>query len=277
MALAASLAACSPSRNYVDPRGPRYAGSFAHAPAVGLRVVTFNLRFAREIDRTEELFRKNDHLRNASVIALQEMDAPGTEKLARALGYDYVYYPSALHPQTSRDFGNAVLSRWPIVGDHKLLLPHLSGLRRMLRTVAVADLRLPDGLLRVYSVHLATPVELTPQARVEQALAIAEDARAFPGAVVVAGDFNNRDLVSRVFDNAGFVWLSRDLGRTLRFFCWDHLFARGLVSALPSERGIVVDNNGASDHLPVWVELPVRWKGAADAGGRGPGAEGGGT
>jgi endonuclease/exonuclease/phosphatase family metal-dependent hydrolase len=263
VALAAAVAACSPARNYVDPRGPRYSGSYARGRATALKVVTFNIRFAREIDRTEELFEKNEHLRDASVIALQEMDAPGTEKLARALGYDYVYYPSALHPQTSRDFGNAVLSRWPIVADHKLILPHLSGLRRMLRTVAVADLQLPAGLLRVYSVHLATPMELTPQARVEQAVAIAEDARPFPGAVVVAGDFNNRDLVSRVFENAGFLWASRDLGRTLRFFCWDHVFTRGLVSTVPSERGIAVDNNGASDHLPVWVELPVRAQGAA--------------
>src|SRR5262245_61890875 len=117
MALAASLAACSPARNYVDPRGPRYTGSFARAPATGLLVVTFNVRFAQQIDRTEELFRKDDHLRGATVVALQEMDAPGTERLARELGYDYVYYPSALHPQTSRDFGNAVLSRWPIVSD----------------------------------------------------------------------------------------------------------------------------------------------------------------
>jgi endonuclease/exonuclease/phosphatase family metal-dependent hydrolase len=261
--LVSSLAACTPARNYGDPQGPRYAGSFAHETPVGLKVVTFNLRFARRIDRTEELFLKNDHLRDASVIALQEMDAPGTERLARALGYDYVYYPSALHPQTGRDFGNAVLSRWPIEADHKVILPHLSGLRRMLRTVAAADLRLPDGLLRVYSVHLATPAELTPQARVDQALAIAEDARLFPGAVIVAGDFNNRDLVGRVFENAGFVWASRDLGRTLRFFCWDHVFARGLVSSMPSRRGIVVDNNGASDHLPVWIDLPPRWGGAA--------------
>ena len=135
------------------------------------------------------------------------MDAPGTETLARELGYDYVYYPSALHPRTHRDFGNAVLSRWPIQSDHKLVLPHLSGLRRMARAVTAADLRLPAGLVRVYSVHLATPAELLPQARVDQALAIAEDARGFPGAVIVAGDFNNRDLVVRVFENADFTWI----------------------------------------------------------------------
>jgi endonuclease/exonuclease/phosphatase family metal-dependent hydrolase len=115
--------------------------------------------------------------------------------------------------------------------------------------------RTPDRSLRVYSVHLGTPAEVMPQARVDQALAIAEDARRGPEAVIVAGDFNNRDLVGRVFENAGFAWLSLDLGRTLRFFCWDHVFTRGLSPPIPSSRGIVADNNGASDHLPVWAEL----------------------
>jgi endonuclease/exonuclease/phosphatase family metal-dependent hydrolase len=243
--------------NYPDPEGPRYSGAYARERATGLKVVTFNIRFARRIDRALELFRKADHLHGADVIALQEMDAPGTETLARVLGYDYVYYPSALHPKTHRDFGNAVLSRWPIQSDHKRVLPHLSGLRRMARAVTAADLRLPGGLVRVYSAHLATPAELLPQGRVDQALAIAEDARGFRGPVIVAGDFNNRDLVVRVLENAGFTWVTRDLGATLRFFCWDHVFARGLDGPPPRGRGIVADNNGASDHLPVWVDLPL--------------------
>jgi endonuclease/exonuclease/phosphatase (EEP) superfamily protein YafD len=100
---------------------------------------------------------------------------------------------------------------------------------------------------------------------VDQALAIVEDARSAPGAVIVAGDFNNRDLVGRVFENAEFVWVSRDLGHTLRFFCWDHVFARGLGAPPESRRGIVVDNNGASDHLPVWAELVLPPAGGAPA------------
>jgi endonuclease/exonuclease/phosphatase (EEP) superfamily protein YafD len=35
----------------------------------------------------------------------------------------------------------------------------------------------------------------------------------------------------------------------------DHVFARGLAVAGHASRGIVADNNAASDHLPVWVEL----------------------
>jgi endonuclease/exonuclease/phosphatase family metal-dependent hydrolase len=224
-------------------------------------VVTFNIRFAREIDRATELFLKDPRLRDATVIALQEMDHAGTETLARALGYDYVYYPAAVHPRTGHEFGNAVLSRATITADRKLILPHKSGLNGMQRAAVAADLALAQGPVRVYSVHLGTPAEMTPAARVDQAQAIVEDATSFPGAVVVAGDFNNRDLVSRVFGNAGFVWVSRDLGGTLSFLSWDHVFARGLAAPIPAGRGIVADNNGASDHLPVWAELPHFWPG----------------
>jgi len=264
---AAALAGCTPAVNYTDPRGPRYAGSFARPrPTSGLKVVTFNIRFAREIERAEELFQRNERLRDADVIALQEMDEGGTDNLARALGYDYVYYPAAFHPTAGHDFGNAILSRAPIEADHKLILPHRSGLRGLQRVAVAADLRRDGAPLRVYSVHLGTPAEVTPQARADQARAIVEDAKAAPGAVIVAGDFNSRDLVGRVFQNAGFVWVSRDLGHTLRFFCWDHVFARGLEAPAASGRGIVVDNNGASDHLPVWAELLVPPHGEAKAG-----------
>jgi endonuclease/exonuclease/phosphatase family metal-dependent hydrolase len=258
VALAASGAGCRPALNYTDAGGPRYAGAFARPhPTPVFKVVTFNIRFAREIERAEELFQTNERLRDAQVIALQEMDAAGTENLARALGYDYVYYPAVFHPTAGHDFGNAILSRLPIEADHKLILPHGSGLRGMQRVAVAADLRLGDARLRVYSVHLGTPAEVMPQSRVDQALAIVADARSAPGPVIVAGDFNNRDLVGRVFENADFQWVSRDLGHTLRFFCWDHVFVRGLGPPPDSGRGIVIDNNGASDHLPVWAELVV--------------------
>ena len=39
--------------------------------------------------------------------------------------------------------------------------------------------------------------------------------------------------------------------------CWDHVFARGLEAPPPRGRGVVADNNGASDHLLVWVDLPL--------------------
>ncbi len=73
--------------------------------------------------------------------------------------------------------------------------------------------------------------------------------------MVIAGDFNSRDVVGDVFGGAGFQWVTRDAGHTISFFSWDHVFVRGLTLKAPPRKGIVLNNNGASDHLPVWAEL----------------------
>src|SRR4029450_10026861 len=113
----------------------RYAGRYSRpGSGLALRVVTFNLKFAREVDRAIELFQRDPELSQADVVALQEMDAPGVDRLAQALGYDYVYYPAAFHPTPGKDFGNAILVRGRILADHKLMLPYPSrsrGLRRI--------------------------------------------------------------------------------------------------------------------------------------------------
>src|SRR6185436_18131400 len=111
--------------NYLEPEGPRYAGGpspMSAAPPRGdgsLRVVTFNVEYAKRIPEAIAALRA-DGLRGADVIALQEMDAPGTAAIAEALGMNYVYYPASRHPKTGRDFGNAILSPWPIEASRKV-------------------------------------------------------------------------------------------------------------------------------------------------------------
>ena len=248
--------ACSNALNYADPAGPRYEGRFAGADAdPALRIVTFNIKFSREIDRAIELFQKNHDLQNPDIIALQEMNNAGVDRIARALGMSYVYYPAAFHPQGSGDFGNALLVKGTIESDHKLILPHTSRIRHMLREAVVADVVVDGIRLRAYSVHLETPFQISASDRRDQARAILQDAARYPGPVVIAGDFNSRDVVGDVFGGAGFQWVTRDAGHTISFFSWDHVFVRGLTLKAPPRKGIVLNNNGASDHLPVWAEL----------------------
>ena len=248
--------ACSSALNYADPSGPRYAGHFSGIDAdPALRIVTFNIKFSREIDRAIELLQKNHDLRNPDIIALQEMNNAGVDRIARALGMNYVYYPSAFHPTASGDFGNALLVKGTIEADHKILLPHLSRFQHLARAVVAADVVVDGIRLRAYSVHLATPFEISGSERRDQALAIVEDAARYPGPVVIAGDFNSRGLVGDVFGRAGFQWVTRDAGHTISFFSWDHIFVRGLALKAPPRKGIVLNNNGASDHLPVWAEM----------------------
>jgi endonuclease/exonuclease/phosphatase family metal-dependent hydrolase len=255
LTLAAALLAsgCASTRNY-GPDGPRFAGTF-RVPDVdpAFRVGSFNIRFSREIDKAIALFQKHAELGQADVIALQEMREDGVDRIARALGFDYVYYPSSQHP-SSGNFGNAVLSRWPILEDRKIELPHLSRWRKQRRTACVAVIDVNGVRVRVYSVHLETPFGISGGQRRDQARAILDDAAASTDPVIVAGDFNSR-WIGGAFEDAGYRWVTKDAGGTIRWFAWDHVFTRGLPVPEKPRGAIVRDTEGASDHRPVWADL----------------------
>jgi endonuclease/exonuclease/phosphatase family metal-dependent hydrolase len=244
--------------NYQSPFGPRYAGMAVPAAptvpgsgALGIRVVTFNVEFARHVDRAITLLRSSAALRGADVITLQEMDAPGARRIAEALSMSYVYYPASVAPETGRDFGNAILSRWPIVADAKIVLPHLARFRRSERIATAATILVGGAPLRVYSVHLETPVQLGPGSRRDQARAVLADADAY-ARVVVGGDMNSRGI-GKQFRAAGFLWPTEHNPRTHLIFNWDHIFFKGLGPADGMTSGVVRDTVGASDHRPVWA------------------------
>lgn len=248
---------CARARNYPDPGGPRYAGSFAAAPAPeAIRVVTFNVKFARRVAAAARLLRDDPRLAGADLVLLQEMDAAGSECIARALLANFVYYPAVRHPADGKDFGNAILSRWPIEDDRKLVLPHLSRTRGGQRIAVAATVRVRGEAVRVYSVHLETPGALSGPRRRAQAAAVRADALAGGHRrVVIAGDFNARGLVGEVFAGDGFTWLTREVGRTISRFSWDHVVVRGLRPKDCASVAAVGNDSGASDHRPVVVDL----------------------
>lgn len=249
------LGGCTAKLNYSDPLTPRYAGiPPANAPAYHdtdtLRVVTFNIEFAYQVDSAIAVLTGEAALQNADVVLLQEMDEISTARVAQALGMWHVYYPATLHPRTKRDMGNAVLSRWPIIDDAKILLPHVSRLRRTQRAATAASIQVGDDVVRVYSAHLGTPVDVSPAARRNQLRAVLEDARKYER-VIIGGDMNNK-AVGRVAQQSGYAWPTRDGPRTVLLGRWDHIFMRGL-NAPAGATGTVPDSRGASDHLPVWA------------------------
>ena len=242
-------------RNYSDPDGPRYAGGAA--PATGtadvISLVTFNIKFAARIDKAIELLRLAVPLRDPDVLLLQEMDAPGTERIAAALGLAYVYYPNTVHPIARKDFGCAILSRWPIADDRKILLPHVARLRRVQRAAVAATISVGARRLRVYNVHLATMVDNGPKQRRAQLDAVLDDAAAWPGAVI-AGDFNS-PRVPLVAARRGFRWPTRRIGPTNAIWALDHVLLKGVDLETPTSFGSVRDTVGASDHKPVWARI----------------------
>lgn len=266
LVLAIAGVSCRAVLNYQSPLGPRYAGLPASAPdaapAAGtraLRVVTYNVQWGRHVDRAIHVLKTRAPLPDADIVVLQEMDAEGTRRIAEALGMGWVYYPAAVHPKRGSDFGNAILSRWPIVADEKLMLPHVGGLRHAQRIAAAATVLVGPIAIRVYSAHLGTPSDIRPSKRRDQARAIVADAAAYPR-VIVAGDMNSHGIGKEFVAN-GFHWPTEHNGFTTAFFNWDHVFLRGFA-APPDDRkvtGIVRDTLGTSDHDPVWAVATLRY------------------
>jgi len=224
-----------------------------------LRVVSFNIKLADRIGPAIEVLR-SDSLRDADVISLQEMDETGTERIARELHLNYVYYPGSIHPTRNRYFGPAILSRWPIERSWKLNLPYEAPGRKQRRNATAAVVNVRGERVWVYAVHLETQLRATARTREQQAAAILADADSAAGPIVVAGDFNSWGI-GEYFEQQGFSWPTRDVGKTITVFSWDHIFVRGLPLAQPTWAGKVDNVHGASDHRPVWASLVLGRRG----------------
>lgn len=258
MLLAALVLSACATVNFTSPEGPLYTGSFASLPAEdeSLRLVTYNIKLAKRIALATSVLQKPP-LAGADILALQEMDSQGVEQIAAALGMHYVYYPSSLYRGTKREFGNAILSPWPIEAPRKLVLPHRGLIVNQLRTATVATVRVAGRPLRVYAIHLGALPVTTGGRRRRQMDVILKDAAASAEPVVIMGDFNNRG-VARYAASHGYAWLTKDAGPSLptpfRSFRFDHVLTRGLPVDCCVAAGVVRAAK-ASDHRPVWATL----------------------
>jgi endonuclease/exonuclease/phosphatase (EEP) superfamily protein YafD len=201
-------------------------------------------------------------LNEADIILLQEMDTDGAEKIAQRLNYNYIYYPATIHRRHNRDFGNSILSKWPISKEMKLILPHEHPINRQKRIAAVATIELAGYEVLTYSVHTETTL-LPHQKRMDQVEWIAGSIPADRQHVIVGGDFNtafSRCILEtdRLMGDAGLKRASSFTRPTARIaplgllrFQLDHVFTRGWHVI---DSG-VVRVPYASDHFPVWVVL----------------------
>lgn len=252
---------CIPQRNYVTADGPRYAGDppphmETPQPSDTLRIVSFNIEYALQPESALVVLRTEPELRHADVILLQEMDAPTTRYLARMLGMWFVYYPATLHLLHNRDFGNAILSRWPIVEDRKLMLPHHARLVGTARTATAATVRVGSRNVRVYSTHLGTYANITRAQREAQLRTILEDAGPYP-TVVLGGDMND-PAVGQLARAYGYAWPTEAGPRTAAIGRLDHIFLKGLSVPDSAAAGTVLNVRNASDHRPIWTRALLR-------------------
>lgn len=256
--VASSATACSIEPNYLEPDWPRYEEDHAIVePELGdvLRVVSYNLEFGREVGKAIAVLDQAP-LADADFILMQEMEHEGVDAIALEHELRYIYYPAS--QKNGRDWGNAILSRWPLLDVRKIRLPWADPFTNSRRIAVAARVELGETELLVYSTHTATP-SLGLGARLDQMETILDDA-GDAATVIIGGDLNTADpdsgdQVLELFADHDFTWASDDATGTGSAFGFDvtldYVFARGLEASASG----TFDGDAGSDHKPIWVEL----------------------
>jgi len=260
---------CSPMQylcNYTLKDRPRYA-SYTTAkkppltPDLPIKVVSYNIKHGKKVNKALKLLKTNG-LDNADIILAQELTPNAVLAISKALGYNYIYYPAILHPVLKQDFGNAIFTRWPILNDEKIILPHLKSRSRQ-RIAIKATLLINGEKITVYSLHMGIFIKPDDRKRLVDIIIkpLPRDSNYF----IIGGDFNSftrkdRQLITEAFKEEGFNLASQDLGWTYkqwylfnRKVALDHIFTKNMRTVSQGK----VENKKPSDHIPIWVDLSL--------------------
>ena len=257
-------------------------------PPIPVRIVTFNTHHGVGEDDRHDLPRlaRLLHSVDADVICLQEVDRYFGDRsedvdqallLSRALDMQLAWGPAidearagadATTGPSRRQYGNALLSRLPILISDVHPLPGGGEPRSALRTM----LELDGGTLWVTNTHLSTG---NAAHRAEQVAALAALHSDSMEAGVLVGDFNARpdapelaalrgrfadswELAADRDDQAGWRFWQRDEGLTHPAHSPHRRIDQVWVSpGVAVTAAQVLDSAGASDHLPLMVDLQV--------------------
>jgi endonuclease/exonuclease/phosphatase family metal-dependent hydrolase len=264
-----------------DPLGTRPAPG-PDQPPIPVRLVTFNTHHGVGVDGRHDLPRLATVLAaaDADLICLQEVDRYYGDRsgdvdqallLSRALDMQLAWGPEPRRERgLRRQFGNALLSRLPILVSDVHPLPGGGEPRSALRTMVELD----GAVLWVTTTHLSTR---SPEERAEQIAAIAALHTEPMQTGVLVGDFNAdprrapelAQLAGRFTD----AWdLAPDREDRAGWRFWHHRHGETHPARRPRRRidqvwvspgvGVtrahVLDGAGASDHLPLVVDLQVQ-------------------
>lgn len=231
-----------------------------HRSTDSIRVVSWNIQFGVNVEAATRELAEYPAMQDADIILLQEMDEVGTAAMAASLSLNWVYAAPGVHKQSGRNFGNAVLSPWPLGTPDVVRLPYKSAVNGQVRVLVHTDVTVCGMSIDVGSVHTEVPSLSSPK-RLRQFDQIGLAASSWPNRrLVIGGDFNTitKRGVRAVAERMAAVGAERvteGVGPTLRRrgqeFALDHVFARGLRRI---DAG-VVHGTTASDHRPLWVML----------------------
>lgn len=252
-------------------------------PPIPVRLVTFNTHHGVGDDDRHDLPRLATLLASvdADVICLQEVDRYFGDRsedvdqallLSRALDMQLAWGPAIDDPRPGdrppRQYGNALLSRLPILISDVHPLPGTGEPRSALRTM----LELDGGTLWVTASHLTTR---SARERGEQVAALADLHTDGMAAGVIVGDFNagpdagELDPLRQRFTDAWHLAQAREDQARWRFWQAEHgnthparsphrrIDQAWVSSGVTVAAAQVLDAGGASDHLPLMLDLLI--------------------
>ena len=238
-----------------------------------LKVLSYNIHHANPPSRKDvidmeaiaNVIRKEDpHL-----VALQEVDVftdrsgkslHQAEELARLTGMK-AFFAKAID-YGGGEYGVAILSKLPMENAKNTPLPTAAGTNGERRTLATAEITLPGGKKILFaSTHL--DAQRADTNRFLQINAIAEIMQNEKLPVVIAGDLNavpdtrivavlDRHFTRTCVTNCGFTIPEKNPKRTIDYIAFKPSAGFSVVEH------VVVNENYASDHLPVKAVIQVK-------------------
>lgn len=238
----------------------------------GLRVMTYNIHHAnppsKAEDSTIDLKAIATVINNAKpdLVALQEIDVNNTrsgidvneaEVLAKLTGM-YFHFTGAF-AYRGGEYGDAVLSRFPIKDTFNYHLPIVEGTKEEVRTLCLIKVQLPNNK-EIYfgSTHLG----LSEETRILQAKEIVKIVKTLSLPLIVGGDFNalpdskpiqilDKVLNRSCITNCGFTISAQNPRHKI-----DYIMYRPKDIFHVSNYNIIHETY-ASDHFPVVVEFSL--------------------
>lgn len=224
-----------------------------------MRIMTYNIHSGKDIqgnhslDRVSKLI-KDEHIAVAGLNEIETL-SPRTrfsnqpKVLARARDMLYCYGPT-LRLGPIGFFGNALVSRYPIIAYENINLPGSTRWER--RCCLKAVLRVPEGYLTVLSTHLT----LNSADRRAQVETLAGLVKREGNPVILLGDFNcgtaELQPIGDIMVDAGERFGS---GCTYPYGSPSHRIDYIFISPRITCTNLYIPNCDASDHLPVIADL----------------------
>lgn len=227
-----------------------------------MKIITYNIHKARGIDGRISIKRIADVLKDqdADIIALQEIYSGcdgkqgQIETVASALGLNTAFGCTRHHK--GEPYGNAILTRWPIIESHDM---DISWAHRERRGCIRVDLKAPKGTLHVYNIHMGTSY-FERRHQVRNFLKSTQILENLSGPRVLVGDFNEwiRGLTTRMLSEK-FESLNMELHIKRRksypgflpFLHLDHIYFERPLHIEKAELIRTPLAKVASDHLPL--------------------------